>query len=46
MNRKTIVFGCLTLVAALVVSAPALTQVKRYDDIKYPKMADFDIPSP
>ena len=46
MNRKTIVFGCLMLAVALVVSAPALTQVKKYDDIKYPKLADFDIPSP
>jgi hypothetical protein len=45
MHKKAIV-GFLMLVVAVLVSAPAVSQVKDYRDIDYPELPEFEIPRP
>jgi len=46
MKQMKFSTGFLILIAALLLSVPGIAQVKDYQDIKFPKLPDFDIPQP
>lgn len=46
MTRRTLRMAVLACVAAVLVAAPALAQVKDHTKIKYPKLPELKVPKP